>query len=278
MLNLTERARPVPWEDGGKIPWDEPGFSARMLREHLTQDHDRASRRLAVIERQVSWIHETILENEPARVLDLGCGPGLYSNRLARLGHSCVGIDFSPASISHARETAAEEGLGCEFRQQDLRDGQFGSSFRLALLIFGEFNAFAPADARALLAEAHRSLGPSGTLVLEVQTEEAVREIGLGSPNWWTEGSGLFCDEPYLCLRECFWFPEAAAAVERFFVAPVSTGEFETYLSTAQAYTDGEYDSMLAEAGFTDVSSCASLDGDDEQRDGLFVLTAKAAA
>jgi len=28
-------------------------------------------------------------------VLDLGCGPGLYASRLARLGHECTGIDYT---------------------------------------------------------------------------------------------------------------------------------------------------------------------------------------
>lgn len=34
-------------------------------------------------------------KGNPTRILDLGCGPGLYTSRLARLGHCCVGIDFS---------------------------------------------------------------------------------------------------------------------------------------------------------------------------------------
>ncbi len=39
-----------------KSPRDEPAFSQRMLENHLSQDHDWASRRLTVIEQQVTWI------------------------------------------------------------------------------------------------------------------------------------------------------------------------------------------------------------------------------
>lgn len=39
-----------------KIPWDEPAFSQRMLENHLSQEHDWASRRQTVIEQQVTWI------------------------------------------------------------------------------------------------------------------------------------------------------------------------------------------------------------------------------
>src|SRR6266542_3437561 len=90
---------PEPWREGDNIPWHEPAFSARMLAEHLSQAHDAASRRAATIDRQVAWIHEAVLRGRPTRILDLGCGPGLYTGRLARLGHTCVGIDYSPAAI-----------------------------------------------------------------------------------------------------------------------------------------------------------------------------------
>ncbi|HCR3185545.1 TPA: SAM-dependent methyltransferase, partial [Morganella morganii] len=42
--------------DESKIPWDEPAFSQRMLANHLSQDHDWASRRQEIIEQQVEWI------------------------------------------------------------------------------------------------------------------------------------------------------------------------------------------------------------------------------
>ncbi len=37
---------------GARLPWGDPGFSARMLAEHLDQRHDLASRRTAVIDAQ----------------------------------------------------------------------------------------------------------------------------------------------------------------------------------------------------------------------------------
>ncbi len=35
------------WVEGENIPWDDVGFSERMLREHLTQAHGRASHRIS---------------------------------------------------------------------------------------------------------------------------------------------------------------------------------------------------------------------------------------
>ena len=44
---------PVPWRHGGNLPWDDPAFSERMLKEHLDQSHGAASRRLPEIRGQV---------------------------------------------------------------------------------------------------------------------------------------------------------------------------------------------------------------------------------
>src|SRR5512139_2343116 len=118
---LYRASPPEPWAEGDKIPWHDPDFSRRMLREHLSQAHDAASRRTIIVEEQVEWIHQQVLNSRASRVLDLGCGPGLYSSRLAQRGHTCVGIDFSPASIEYARRTAQSQQLACEYHLADVR-------------------------------------------------------------------------------------------------------------------------------------------------------------
>jgi hypothetical protein len=78
LSDIIQRGIPQPWSEGDNIPWNEPGFSERMLKEHLAQDHDAASRRLATVERHVGFIQQRVLggkEGKPAQVLDLGCGP-----------------------------------------------------------------------------------------------------------------------------------------------------------------------------------------------------------
>ncbi|MGH9175344.1 MAG: class I SAM-dependent methyltransferase, partial [Vicinamibacterales bacterium] len=79
LRNIIHRVpAPEPWAEGEKIPWDDPAFSRRMLAEHLSEAHDHASRRAATIDDHVDWIERVPLEGRRARILDLGCGPGLY--------------------------------------------------------------------------------------------------------------------------------------------------------------------------------------------------------
>jgi 2-polyprenyl-6-hydroxyphenyl methylase / 3-demethylubiquinone-9 3-methyltransferase len=50
------------------------------------------------------------------RLLDIGCGGGLLSEPLARLGASVVGADPSPRNIAVARQHAAGSGLSIDYR------------------------------------------------------------------------------------------------------------------------------------------------------------------
>jgi 2-polyprenyl-6-hydroxyphenyl methylase / 3-demethylubiquinone-9 3-methyltransferase len=50
------------------------------------------------------------------RVLDIGCGGGILSEPLARLGASVVGADPSDSNIAVARHHAAQSGLSIDYR------------------------------------------------------------------------------------------------------------------------------------------------------------------
>jgi SAM-dependent methyltransferase len=258
---VRRQADPKPWAEGEKIPWNDPDFSRRMIDEHLSQEHDAASRRFQIIDGHVKWIHEQVLKGNPTRILDLGCGPGLYASRLASLGHSCVGIDFSPASIAYASEQAKEAGLDCAYVHQDIRTADYGVGYGLVMLIFGEFNVFRPEEAAGILEKAHRALAPGGFLLLEPHTFETVLKIGKGASSWYGAEAGLFADEPYLCLKENVWDEEASVAIERYYIVDAATGAVTRHSSTMQAYTDEGYRSLLAGCGFGKVVVYSSLGG-----------------
>ena len=260
LFDLIDRSPvPIPWEEGDNIPWHEPEFSARMLREHLSQSHDAASRRFEKIDRQVAWIHTHLLNEQPAHILDLGCGPGLYAERLARLGHSCTGIDYSPASIVYARDTARQANLPCAYVCQDIRQAEYGTEFGLAMLLYGEFNVFRPADARMILGKARQALKADGWLLLEPHTFSTIQKIGQRPSTWYTSHGGLFSSQPHLVLEESYWDAEHNAATIRYFVVDAATGQVTRHAQSLQAYTDEEYRSLLGNCGFAEVEFFPSL-------------------
>lgn len=252
IFGIINRA-PLRPEDveGHKIPWDEPGFSARMLANHLSQEHDWASRRSAIIDRQVDCI-EACLPDAPALVLDLGCGPGLYTSRLARHGHHCVGVDFSPAAIAYAREQAALQNneKHLEYILADIRQYRPERKFDAILVLFGELNVFNRQDAAAILKIAAEALKSEGKLFLEVHTFQEIKQQGLAAPNWQSFATGLFSAEPHLCLEENAWHEDSATAMTRYITIDAATAACREYLSGMCAYTDGGYVTLLEECGF----------------------------
>jgi SAM-dependent methyltransferase len=246
-----------------------------MLREHLSQAHDAASRRLEIIDRHVAWIFGHVLRGQPGQVLDLGCGPGLYAQRLAALGCACTGIDYSPASIAYAQARAEAAGLPCAYRLADLRQAEFGHGYDLAMLIFGEANVFRPADLRLILRKAWAALRPGGQLLLEPHTLEAVEAMGHEPPGWSAHAAGLFSDRPHLLLREAFWDSARRAATCRFYVIDADNGEVTRYAQSLQAYAEAGYREALDQCGFGGLRFYPSLTGDlAGSQAGLFALAA----
>lgn len=242
---------PPPWTYGDKIPWNDPEFSARMLKNHLSQDHDWASRRDDLIQHHVKYIDSQL--SPGSRILDLACGPGFYTQKLAQTGHHCLGVDFSPASIEYARRQATEANLtNATYELNDIRQFIPKESFDCALFIFGEFNVFSQSEAQDLLATVSRSLKPGGLFILEGQSFKSVKESGKTPGSWWTckEEEGVLSSKPNLCLQENFWNEDLNTATTRYYTMDGATGQLNMFCSSLVGYTSGNYDNMLREAGF----------------------------
>ncbi len=266
---------PTPWVEGDNIPWQDPAFSQRMLTEHLSQEHDLASRRASLVEAHVRFIAELISELDNGRILDLGCGPGLYLHRLARLGHRGRGIDFSPAAIRYARSVAAREELDCHFEQADLRKADFGEGFDLVLLIYGQINVFKRRDARKILRRAYSALAPGGVLVLEPQTPEVIRGSVDGATDWTAAESGLFSSGPHLLLHERFWDEASRTSTERWYVIHAETAAVDCHAMSTCSYQHDELLGVLESVGFERIETYPSLSGDETAATpGVFALTA----
>lgn len=277
LLDIVGRTHPpAPWAEGDNIPWNEPSFSERMLRKHSCQDHDLASRPAEKIDRHVRWIHKTVLGTRPTTILDLTCGPGFYTNRLARLGHTCVGIDFSPAAVAYARKEAVRERLACTYLEADVRTAEFGNAFGLVMMIHGQVNVFRRSETTDILCRAHGALSEGGSLLLEPQTEEQVRESAAQHASWSTFMGGLFSSRPHLLLKESFWDEDCRTSTERFHVVDARTCEVSRYALSTVAYSEQELVALVASTGFRDVICHPSLAGvSDESANYNYAVVAQ---
>jgi SAM-dependent methyltransferase len=113
----------------------------------------------------------SLLPEQP-RVLDLGCGGGYESMRLASVGARVVGVDFSEESIRIARERTPQcQFEVLDFRQLDGRFGTFDGVFACASLIH-----MRPEELIDVLRCIADVLKPDGCLLAIVRDGEGIRE------------------------------------------------------------------------------------------------------
>lgn len=253
---------PTAWQNGGNLPWNDPGFSARMLREHLDESHSAASRTTPERALQLAWLRSHLGLRAGGRVLDLTCGPGLYAVALAQAGCTVTGVDFSPAAIRHAREQAAQAVVSdrCTFVESDVRTVTVENGvFDAVLILYGQLAVFTRAEAAALLLLAAHSLHPGGTLCIELLDQEKVDKTH--STWWFTDDTGLWGDAPFLNLGERFWDAEAAMSLERFYTLHLASGALDEVLLCDQTYATDEMTALLRAADFAGVQVYPAWDG-----------------
>jgi SAM-dependent methyltransferase len=101
----------------------------------------------------------------PARVLDVGGGPGPYAVWLARGGHRVTLIDAVPLHVTQAREAAASAGQVVDARVGDARRLDEAGQSADAVLLLGPLYHLIERTARLdALREARRVLRPGGLL------------------------------------------------------------------------------------------------------------------
>ena len=107
---INSRPEPFEFYTADEL-WTDEYTSKQMLCYHLNEEVDLSSRNTTFIDRSVEWIVSNFNVTKQTKIADFGCGPGLYSTRLAKKQAAVTGIDFSKRSIEYARQVAAEEVL-----------------------------------------------------------------------------------------------------------------------------------------------------------------------
>ncbi|MFH8804308.1 class I SAM-dependent methyltransferase [Streptomyces sp. NPDC017936] len=123
---------------------------------------------------------EDLLDSSPllsfprgSRVLDLCCGPGVFTVPLARLGHDVTGVDLSPAMLERARKKSADADAHVTYVRADAREYEAPGAFDVVLNMFTSFGYFEePADNARVLRTMYTCLAPGGTLVLDLAGKE----------------------------------------------------------------------------------------------------------
>lgn len=258
-------ARPALYcETTTELLWADPHTSEHMLRYHLDGACEVASRTTDVIRRSVAWLAETA--GAGARVLDLGCGPGLYANRLSALGMDVTGVDFSARSIGHARDSAPSGPRRPTYIHGNYLDVAVPGAFDVALMIYCDFCALDPGQRGRLLARLRTLLGSGGRFIFDV--------LGLASLAAHEErasltehpADGFWSPDPCFEFLHSFRYDSEQVTLDKYDL--IEAHRHRTVYNWLQHYDPRSIEEELHGHGFEVTALRADLTGADFAPDG----------
>ncbi len=251
MFNDLEKinSRPKPFEFyTASDLWTDEYTSKMMLSFHLDENGDFSSRNGKFINRSVEWIASRFNLGKGIKVVDFGCGPGLYTTRLAKKQAEVTGIDFSERSIKYARGVATSEGLNIHYINQNYLEFETNDRFHLVMMIMCDFCALSPAQRKRMLAKFHAMLIPGGSILLDAYTlnafnqrkETATYEVNLLNSFW--------SPNPYYGFLNTFKYEQEKVVLDKYTL--IEAARTRTVYNWLQYFDPKELAKEFEEYGF----------------------------
>ena len=273
---INERPEPFQFYTASDL-WTDEHTSAQMLSCHLNEVIDLSSRNALFINRSVEWIASRFnIGGKDTKIVDFGCGPGLYATRLAKRHANVTGIDFSRRSIEYAKEVAASEQLNIKYVTQNYLDFETEDRFDLVLMIMCDFCALSPTQRRGILSKFHKILKPGGSVLLDVyslaafaQREEATTyEVNLLN--------GFWSPNKYYGFLNTFKYDEEKVVLDKYTI--VESDRTRAVYNWLQYFASEELERELVECGFSIEARYSDVAGTPYDRNSSeFAIIAKRA-
>ena len=242
-------ARPEPFEfyTASQL-WTDEHTSKRMLAYHLDGEVDVSSRNGAFIDRSVEWIVSHFGVGSGTKMADFGCGPGLYTIRLAKRQAHVTGIDFSKRSIAYAREAAIAEGLSINYVHQNYLEFETDDRFDVITMIMCDFCALGPGQRKRMLDKFHSMLSPGGSVLLDVYSLTAfdqIEEMTLYEPDLL---NGFWSPNRYYGFKNTFKYDNEKVVLDKYTI--VESARTRTVYNWLQYFSPETLNDEFLECGF----------------------------
>ena len=258
---ISNSIKPAPYASGTAQMWVDEYISTQLLQVHLNQNIELASRKETTITKTINWMLNKV-DGSQLAILDLGCGPGLYAEKLTKLGHQVTGVDFSANSIEYAKMSAQKAKLNICYRQQDYLTMNEENQYDLIMMIFTDFGVLVPEQRSRLLAKVHKALKPGGTFLLDVLNDNAsIEEQGMR--DWEIAESGFWRPGPYLALSESFYYEKEDVTLKQHVVIE-EDGGYEIYRFWVHTFSQSALNHIFLKAGFNAVNCYDKVIPDSE--------------
>lgn len=244
---INERPEPFQFYTASDL-WTDEHTSKQMLSFHLNQAIDLSSRKAEFINRSVEWIASEFNIGSETYLADFGCGPGLYTSRLAKRGASVTGIDFSQSSIEYGKEIAAREQLNISYVNQNYLDFDTEERFDLVLMIMCDFCALSPTQRKKILDIFHKILKPSGSVLLDVYSLAAFEQREETATYELNQLNGFWSPHKYYGFLNTFKYNKEKVVLDKYTI--IESERTRYVYNWLQYFTPENLESEFVDAGF----------------------------
>jgi 2-polyprenyl-3-methyl-5-hydroxy-6-metoxy-1,4-benzoquinol methylase len=249
LLNKTQK--PALYEKGIALMWTDPYISKQILQIHLHPDIDLGSRQHSTIKSTVEWVLAQT-NKEQMTILDLGCGPGLYTELFAGKGHKVTGVDYSENSLNYAIQEAHKKQLDINYLQQNYLELDVPeNAFDLVTLIYTDLGVLNPDERNILLSNIKKALKPGGIFIFDVLNDKDL-DKKVSPKNWEVADSGFWRANPYLALSESFLYEKEKVVLSQHVIAEEE--RTEVYRFWTHFFSHEDISEMLSPHGFMEWS------------------------
>lgn len=165
-MRLSNLSRPKLFEKGNMTLNDNEHIAGNVINKHLDPNIDSGTRNIITVKKSVKWISS--FTPECANVLDVGCGPGIYSKKLSHCGYKVTGIDISQYSIEYAQSYLQNNDNPISYVYADIVDYQIHQKYDTILILYALYSFFDRDDRLKILKKLYDALKIGGKLVIEV--------------------------------------------------------------------------------------------------------------
>lgn len=128
-----------------------------------------------------AYLHALLLKYGAADglVLELGCGTGEMTERLAGLGYDMIGVDSSMEMLEVAQEKRQASGHDILYLLQDMREFELYGTVRAVVSVCDTMNYVTDAeDLVRVFSLVSNYLDPGGVFIFDLNTVRTYRELG----------------------------------------------------------------------------------------------------
>lgn len=212
---INSRPAPFQFYTANEL-WTNEHTSKKMLEYHLDESIDASSRKMSFIEHSVEWIISHFGVDNETEIADFGCGPGLYTTRLALNGAVVTGIDFSENSLKYAKQVANQKGLNINYFHTNYLDYETTQKFDLITMIMCDFCALSPQQRKIMLSKFYTFLKPGGSVLLDVYSMNAFDKIEQSATYELNQLNGFWSPEDYYCFVNTFKYDEEKVTLDKY--------------------------------------------------------------